>query len=101
MYIYALLAVVVSLVIPATVKAQVLELETQGPDVPTNGSAVAMETETNIDINPQEALPENGTVTIPTAGADDLGINEFPLPGVKVVIESDKITVTNKEVTIQ
>jgi len=49
----------------------------------------------DIAINPTEALPANGTVTISTEGATDMDFNGFPPAGVTVIIQSDKVIVTN------
>ena len=55
----------------------------------------------DISISPGEALPANGTVSVSTEGATDIDINEFPPPGVTVIIQNDKVVVTNNPVTYQ
>jgi hypothetical protein len=55
----------------------------------------------DISISPGEELPANGTVTVSTEGATDMDINEFPPPGVTVIIQNDKVVVTNNPVTYQ
>jgi hypothetical protein len=55
----------------------------------------------DISISPGEKLPANGTVTVSTEGATDMDINEFPPPGVTVIIQNDKVVVTNNPVTYQ
>lgn len=46
-------------------------------DIPTGN----LTEDIDIAINPTEALPSNGTVTISTEGATDMDINEFPPAG--------------------
>jgi hypothetical protein len=53
----------------------------------------------DIVISPTEPLPENGTMTISKEGSTDMDINEFPPPGVSIIIQNDKVVVTNKTVT--
>lgn len=55
----------------------------------------------DISISPGEELPANGTVSVSTEGATDMDINEFPPPGVTVIIQNDKVVVTNNPVTYQ
>ena len=55
----------------------------------------------DISISPGEELPANGSVTVSTEGATDMDINEFPPPGVTVIIQNDKVVVTNNPVTYQ
>ena len=64
-------------------------------DTPTGTS-----TEGDISINPEEPLPDNGTVSISTEGATDTNMNGFPPEGVTVIISSDTATVTNQPVDI-
>lgn len=54
----------------------------------------------DLDIDPEDALPANGTVSMSTVGATDMDINEFPPLGVSVIIQNDTVTVTNQSVTI-
>jgi hypothetical protein len=42
-------------------------------------------------INHAEVLPSNGIVIINMEGATDMNINEFPLPGISVTIQSAHI----------
>ena len=55
----------------------------------------------DISISPGEELPANGTVSVSTEGATDMDINEFPPPGITVIIQNDKVVVTNSPVTYQ
>lgn len=55
----------------------------------------------DISISPGEELPANGTVSVSTEGATDMDINEFPPPGVSVIIQNDKVVVTSNPVTYQ
>jgi hypothetical protein len=55
----------------------------------------------DISISPEEPLPANGTVTISTEGATDTDMDAFPPPGVTVIIQNDKVVVTNNPVTYQ
>jgi hypothetical protein len=55
----------------------------------------------DISISPGEELPANGTVSVSTAGATDMDINEFPPQGVAVIIQNDTVVVTNNPVTYQ
>lgn len=55
----------------------------------------------DISISPEEELPANGTVSVSTEGATDMDINEFPPPGITVIIQNDKVVVTNNPVTYQ
>ena len=66
-------------------------------DIPTGN----LTEDIDITINPTEALPANGTVTISTDGATDKDINEFPSPGVSVIIQNDKVIVTNNPVAYE
>jgi hypothetical protein len=52
----------------------------------------------DISISPGEELPANGTVSVSNEGATDMDINEFPPPGVTVIIQNDKVVVTNNPV---
>ena len=55
----------------------------------------------DISISPGEPLPANGTVTVSTEGATDTDMDAFPPPGVTVIIQNDKVVVTNNPVTFQ
>jgi hypothetical protein len=55
----------------------------------------------DISISPGEELPANGTVSVSTEGATDMDLNEFPPPGITVIIQNDKVVVTNNPVTYQ
>ena len=55
----------------------------------------------DISISPGEELPANGTVSVSTEGATDMDINEFPPVGVTVIIQNDKVVVTNNPVAYQ
>jgi hypothetical protein len=55
----------------------------------------------DISISPGEELPANGTVSVSTERATDMDINEFPPPGVTVIIQNDKVVVTNNPVSYQ
>lgn len=75
-----------------TTSAQPLE-----KDIPTGN----LTEDIDIAINPTEPLPPNGTVTISTEGATDMDINEFPPSGVTVMIQNDRIIVTNNPVAYE
>lgn len=66
-------------------------------DIPTGN----LTEDIDIVISPTEQLPANGTMTISTEGSTDMDINEFPPPGVSVIIQNDKVVVTNKTITYQ
>jgi hypothetical protein len=55
----------------------------------------------DISISPGEPLPANGTVTVSTEGATDTDMDAFPPPGITVIIQNDKVVVTNNPVTFQ
>ena len=55
----------------------------------------------DVSISPGEELPANGTVSVSTEGATDMDINEFPPPGVTIIIQNDKVVVTNNPVSYQ
>ena len=57
--------------------------------------------EESIDINPLEALPDNGTVTMNMERVVDTNMNEIPPPGVTVLISNESVTVTNHEITVE
>jgi len=57
-------------------------------------------TEADISIDPAAPLPANGTVTISTEGATDTDMTGFPPQGVRVIISSDTVTVTNQPVEV-
>jgi hypothetical protein len=75
-----------------TTSAQPLE-----KDIPTGN----LTEDIDIAINPTEPLPPNGTVTISTEGATDMDINEFPPSGVTVMIQNDRIIITNNPVVYE
>ena len=54
----------------------------------------------DLSINPDEVLPANGTVVLSTSGTNDVDINDPVPPGTTVIIESDQVTITNKEVSV-
>lgn len=101
---YTVLAVLLAAtcVVTTTTYAQA-QLELEPPELiiggpPTNFTADQQDRD--IAIDPTDVLPANGTVTISTALATDMDINEFPPLGVSVIIQNDTITVTNQTVTI-
>ena len=75
------------------------------PNLFINGSTLdltADDKDRDISIDPTATLPvPNGTQTIPTTGATDVDINEFPPIGVTVMIQNDSITVTRNQVSIE
>lgn len=75
-----------------TTSAQPLE-----KDIPTGN----LTEDIDIAINPTKPLPPNGTVTIGTEGSTDMDINEFPPSGVTVIIQNDRIIVTNNPVAYE
>jgi hypothetical protein len=54
----------------------------------------------DMTINPDEPLPANGTVVMSMAGISDTDMNEMVPAGVSVIIQSDKVTVTNQPVSV-
>jgi hypothetical protein len=66
-------------------------------DIPTGN----LTEDIDIAINPTEALPPNGTVTMSTEGATDMDINEFPPAGITIIIQNDTVIVTNNAVNYQ
>jgi hypothetical protein len=78
--------------------AQVLERDVDAPTNLINGTTVPGTI--SIDIDPTEALPANGTVTMPFNGAKDTNMNVLPPSGVTVVITANSVTVTNQEISI-
>jgi hypothetical protein len=78
--------------------AQVLERDVDAPINLINGTTVPGTI--SIDIDPTEALPANGTVTMPFNGATDTNMNVLPPSGVTVVITANSVTVTNQEISI-
>ena len=88
-----ILAVGLSLVAIGTIVAQALPLE---KDMSTGNTSEQID----LSINPEEILPANGTVTLSTSGTNDIDIND-PVPeGTTVILESDQVTITNKEVSV-
>lgn len=65
-------------------------------DTPTGNTSEQID----LSINPEEILPANGTVVLSTSGTNDVDINDPPPPGTTVIIESDQVTITNKEVSL-
>lgn len=98
----AVISTCLSAVYAVDLYAQVLERDIDEPDLPLNGSAttISVPPEVNIDIDPLEPLPANGTVTISMDGAVDTNMNDIPPEGVTVIISSDSVTVTNHGVSI-
>jgi hypothetical protein len=70
-------------------------------DEATGNATAGVAPEESIVINPLEALPDNGTVTMNMEGIVDTNMNEIPPPGVTVLISNDSVTVTNHEVTVE
>ena len=64
-------------------------------DTPTGNATDQID----LSINPDEILPANGTVILSTSGTNDIDINDPVPPGTTVMIESDQVTITNKEVS--
>lgn len=65
-------------------------------DSPTGNASEQID----LSINPEEVLPANGTVILSTSGTNDVDINDPVPPGTTVIIESDQVTITNKEITV-
>jgi len=102
---YFLVAILILIAITAIATTTTFgQLEKETPPapnfLPTHMNTTKDDLDIDIDIDPTDELPANGTVSIPTAGATDLDINEFPPYGVKVVIENQTVFVTNETVTI-
>ena len=68
--------------------------------IQVSAQPLVMNTPGNISINPEEPLPNNGTVSISTEGATDSDMNVIPPEGVSVIISSDTVTITNQAVDI-
>jgi hypothetical protein len=81
-----------------TAFGEVLELDV---DESTGNATAGVAPEVSIDINPLEALPDNGTVTMSLEGTVDTNMNEIPPPGVTVLVSNESVTVTNHEVTVE
>lgn len=78
-------------------------LSKESPDIVLNGPPInftADQQDIDIQIDPSDALPANGTVSIDTTGATDSDMNGFPPLGTSVIIQNDTVTVTNQPVTI-
>jgi hypothetical protein len=72
-------------------------------DVIINGPPVnftADQQDIDIQVDPTDPLPANGTVSISTLGATDSDMNGFPPLGVSVIIQNDTVTVTNQPITL-
>lgn len=65
-------------------------------DIPTGNASDQID----LSINPDEVLPANGTVVLSTSGTNDIDINDPVPPGTTVIIESDQVTITNKEISV-
>jgi hypothetical protein len=78
------------------VKGQAL---TKDP-LPINGQMVNLTEDIDIAIDPNDALPSNGTQSVDTKGITDVDINDLPFVGRTVVIANDSVTVTSHPVTI-
>lgn len=91
--------------IPQEAKASSLSLEAPPlPNLALNGTELnltADDQDRDISIDPVENITfANGTVTMSTAGATDLDINEFPPIGITVLIQNETITITKNQVSI-
>jgi hypothetical protein len=70
------------------------------PDLPLNGSAVTLG-EIDVFVKPYDGfLPGNGTLSISTAGANDIDINDPPPEGMTIVIDNHTATITSNPVSI-
>jgi len=54
----------------------------------------------DLTVDPHEILPANGTVILNTSGTTDIDINHTIPPGTTVILESDQVTITNKEISV-
>jgi hypothetical protein len=98
-----LLIVVIAAAGAITTQAANGLLSKEPPDVIINGPPVnftADQQDIDIQIDPSDALPANGTVSISTLGATDSDMNGFPPLGVSVIIENQSVTVTNQPITL-
>lgn len=68
--------------------------------LPINGQTVNLTEDIDIAIDPNDALPSNGTQSVDTKGITDVDINDLPFTGRTVVIANDSVTVTSHPVTI-
>lgn len=78
-------------------------LSKEPPGIVVNGPPInftADQQDIDIQVDPSDALPANGTVSISTLGATDSDMNGFPPLGTSVIIQNDTVTVTNKPVII-
>jgi hypothetical protein len=78
-------------------------LSKEPPSIMINGPPInitADKQDIDIQVDPSDPLPLNGTVSIPTTGATDSDMNGFSPLGVSVIIQNDTVTVTNHPISI-
>jgi hypothetical protein len=98
-----LLIVVIATASAITTQAANGLLSKEPPDVIINGpptNFTADQQDIDIQVDPTDPLPANGTVSISTLGATDSDMNGFPPLGVSVIIQNDTVTVTNQPITL-
>jgi hypothetical protein len=70
------------------------------PDIAIDGNVTTLG-QIDVAISPYDGyLPQNGTLTISTLGANDLDINAMPPAGMTIVIDNDTATITSNPVRI-
>lgn len=70
------------------------------PDININGNATTLG-EIDVAISPYDGyLPQNGTLSISTAGANDLDINAMPPAGMTIIIDNQSATITSHPVRV-
>lgn len=71
------------------------------PDLPTNGSTITLG-EIDVAVSPYDGyLPQNGTLTLSTVGANDIDFNAMIPEGMTAVITNTSVTLTSHPVTVQ
>lgn len=82
-----------------TVRADILAKD-DITDIPIGGNTTTLG-EIDVAISPYDGfLPPNGTLTLSTAGANDLDINAMPPAGMTIIIDNQSATVTTNPVTV-
>lgn len=96
---FATIAAVTTLSTSNTVRADILAKD-DITDIPIGGNATTLG-EIDVAISPYDGfLPPNGTLTLSTAGANDLDINAMPPAGMTIIIDNQSATVTTNPVTV-
>jgi hypothetical protein len=70
------------------------------PDIAIDGNVTTLG-QIDVAISPYDGyLPQNGTLTISTLGANDLDINAMPPAGMTIVIDNQSATITSNPVRV-